>query len=109
MKSLTLAICLLALASHSARSQPAKPAPDLHAGGPSPSLIPNHETTEVTLPGLHLAGTTLTVDGACTLQSFQVVSDTAIKMKLHGNRVISDKEDGCFLHVHQGAKQRPPT
>jgi hypothetical protein len=105
VKNLKIAACLFALASLPVLSQPPKPAPDLHAGGPSPSLIPNHEITEVTLPGLHLTGTTLTVDGACSLQSFQVISDTAIKMKLRGNRTITDKDDGCFLHVHQGTKQ----
>ena len=41
--------------------------PDLHAGAAQPSLIPNHKTTRVVLPGYHLAGATLTVDGACTL------------------------------------------
>jgi hypothetical protein len=81
------------------------PAPDLHGGGASPSAIPNHDTTNVSLPGLHLTGTTVTVSGACTLASSQVVSDTEIQLKITGNRTLDDKDDGCFLQVHQGDKQ----
>jgi hypothetical protein len=81
------------------------PPPDLHAGGASPSAIPNNDTTEVSLPGLHLTGTTVTVSGVCTLASSQVVSDTEIRMKLTGNRTLDDKDDSCFLQVHQGEKQ----
>ncbi len=78
------------------------PKPDLHAGGAHPSLIPNHVTTEVSLPGFHLSGTTVTVDGVCTLQSYKVVSDNEIRMMIAANRTMEDKDDGCFLHIHQG-------
>ena len=44
--------------------------PDLHGGGAQPSLLENHKTTKVVLPGYHLAGATLTVDGACSLVSY---------------------------------------
>ena len=36
--------------------------PDLHGGGAQPSLLENHKTTKVVLPGYHLAGATLTVE-----------------------------------------------
>jgi hypothetical protein len=97
---------LLAAPSLAAHAQAAKPvtAPDLRAGGAKPSTIPNHETTEVTLPGHHLAGTTVTVTGVCTLKSYKVVSDAEIVMQIEGNRPIDSKEDGCFLKVSLGAK-----
>ena len=77
--------------------------PDLHGGGARPSAIPNHVTTLVTLPGFHLSGTTVTTDGVCSLKSYKVVSDNEIQMEIEGNRPVDGKEDGCFLHVHQGA------
>ena len=77
--------------------------PDLHAGGAKPSSLPNHETTLVTLPGFHLAGATVTVTGVCSLKSYKVVSDTQITMMIEGHRAIDEKEDGCFLTVHQGS------
>lgn len=77
--------------------------PDLHSGGATPSLIRNRETTLVTLPGLHLTGTVVTVTGVCALKSYKVVSDTQITMSIEGRRQISDKEDGCFLKVSRGA------
>jgi hypothetical protein len=85
-------------------AQTAPPKPDLHAGGPEPSTIPNHETTQVKLPGLHLTGTTVTVSGpVCTLKSYKVVSDNEILMTIEAHRETAEKEDGCFFDVHQGA------
>jgi hypothetical protein len=84
-------------------AQTVPPKPDLHAGGANPSLIPNHQTTEVKLPGTHLSGTTVTASGAvCTLKSYKVVSDTEIMMMIEGHREIGAEEDGCFIKVHQG-------
>jgi hypothetical protein len=99
--ALVLLAPLLALTAHAQTIL----APDLHAGGANPSSIPNQETTEVTLPGHNLTGTTLTVSGVCTLKSYKVVSDTEIDMQLEGNRPVDGKEDGCFLKVSHGAKQ----
>jgi hypothetical protein len=79
--------------------------PELHSGPPEPSAISNHEVTAVTLPGLHLSGTTLTVKGACKLISYTVASDTEIDMKLQGDLTIDDKEASCDLTIHQGALQ----
>lgn len=79
--------------------------PDLQTGGASPSAIPNHQTTDVSLLGHNLAGTTITVSGACTLASSQVLSGTEIHLKLTGNRTLDDKDGGCSLQVHQGATQ----
>ena len=99
--ALSFSACALLAASSAAQTNSLKP--DLHAGGPTPSLIPNHEPTLVTLPGLHLSGTIVTVTGVCTLKSFKVVSDTQLTMTLEGHRQISDKEDGCFIKVSRGA------
>jgi hypothetical protein len=79
--------------------------PNLQTGGASPSAIPNHQTTEVSLLGHNLAGTTVTVGGACTLASSQVLSDTEIHIKIAGNRTLDDKDGSCSLQVHQGATQ----
>jgi hypothetical protein len=98
-------LCVVSVFAQAQSGQKAVPKPDLHAGGAKPSLIPNHEITTVTLPGLHLSGATLTVNGVCTLKSYKVTSDTQIQMILEGHRAIDDKEDGCFLHVHQGSFQ----
>jgi hypothetical protein len=95
------AACTGALAQSAPKTAPK---PDLHAGGAKPSSLPNHETTMVTLPGYNLAGTTLTVTGeVCTLKSYKVVSDSQIQMMIEGHRTLDAKEDGCFLHVHQGS------
>ena len=83
------------------------PPPDLHAGGASPSLIPNHEVTEVKLPGYNLAGITLTVSGVCTLESYEVIGN-AIHMKLKGNRTITDPDGYCNLNLARG-KQHAAT
>jgi hypothetical protein len=80
----------------------AVPKPDLHAGGAKPTELLNHETTTVTLPGYHLTGTTVTVSGECTLKSYKVVSDSEITMEIEGNRGVDDKDDACYLQVHQG-------
>ena len=67
-------------------------------------MIPNHVTTEVKLPGVHLTGTTVTASGAvCTLKSFKVVSDNEISMMIEGHREMAAEEDGCFIKVHQGS------
>ena len=80
-------------------------APDLHAGGPQPSSIPNHAVTAVTLPGFHLLGTTVTASGACALKSYKVVSDNEIRLTIEGDLPIDAKDDGCFLDVRKGAKK----
>ncbi len=80
-------------------------APDLHAGGPQPSSIPNHAVTTVALPGFHLLGTTVTASGACALKSYKVISDTEIRMTIEGDLPIDAKDDGCFLDVSKGAKK----
>jgi hypothetical protein len=86
---------LLALAQGAGKAQ----RPDLHAGGPDPSLIPNHEVTVVTLPGFHLAGAKVAVKGVCKLASYKVASDTQIEMSLEGARSIADKDNGCYFTV----------
>jgi hypothetical protein len=68
-------------------------------------MISNHATTLVTVPGLHLAGTTGTVTGVCALKSYQVVSDNQIRMEIEGDRAIEDKDDGCFVHIHKGTSE----
>src|ERR1039457_5994321 len=111
MKSSTVRTFLLALAFASAstvaicQGSNDSTAPDLHGDGASPSTIPNHVVTQVSLPGLHLTGTTVTVSGVCTLQSFQVVSDTQIRVMITGNRTPDDKDGRCSLQVNQGTKQ----
>lgn len=77
--------------------------PDLRAGGPKPSQIPNHQITTVTLPGSHLGGAIVEAKGACRLSGYKVVSDTEIQMRLQGTRSIDDKEDGCFFTVRTAA------
>jgi hypothetical protein len=91
----------VAQASSSAKKVVARPS--LQGGGAKPSLLPNHETTLVTVPGVHLSGTTVTVTGVCTLKSYKVVSNSEITMEIEGDRAIEDKEDGCFLHIHRGS------
>jgi hypothetical protein len=72
--------------------------PDLHAGGAQPSEIENHKMTKVVLPGYHMAGATLTVDGACTLASY-TAAENQIVMSLAANRVVTDRDGYCNLHV----------
>jgi hypothetical protein len=72
--------------------------PDLHAGGAQPSEIENHQTTMVVLPGYHLAGAKLTVDGACSLGSY-TAEEKQITMFLTANRAVKDKDGYCNLHV----------
>jgi hypothetical protein len=76
--------------------------PDLHAGGASPSSLPNHETTKVTLPGFHLAGATLTVSGACSLVSY-TAAENQIVMSLKGERTVADHDGNCNLMVKNAA------
>lgn len=76
--------------------------PDLHAGGAQPSLIENHKTTKVVLPGYHLAGATLTVDGACSLVSYEA-SENQIVMQVAANRATTDRDGFCNLHVKNAA------
>jgi hypothetical protein len=72
--------------------------PDLHGGGAQPSLLENHKTTKVVLPGYHLEGATLTVDGACSLVSYDA-SEKQIVMTLAANRATTDRDGYCNLHV----------
>jgi hypothetical protein len=74
--------------------------PDLHAGGVNPSSIPNDATTDVTLPGFHLAGAHIATGAQCSLAAPPIVSDNEIKMKLKGTRKVEDNEDKCDLIVH---------
>jgi hypothetical protein len=76
--------------------------PDLHAGGAQPSLLENHKTTKVVLPGLHLAGSTLSVDGACSLVSYEA-SENQIAMQLAADRAVTDHDGYCNLHVKNAA------
>ncbi len=76
------------------------PAPDLHAGGVQPNSIPNDATTEVTLPGFHLTGATVTSGEQCNVVSTKVVSDNEIKMSIKGIRKVDDKDSQCTLTVH---------
>jgi hypothetical protein len=85
------------LAWPQAAGRPAKP--DLHAGGAQPSSIPNDATTEVTLPGSHLTGARIETNSICKLDSYQVLSDTEIKMKIKAMRKAGDKEGQCILTV----------
>ena len=72
--------------------------PDLHAGGAQPSEIENHKTTMVVLPGYHLAGAKLTVDGACSLERY-TAEEKQITMFLAANRAAKDRDGYCNLHV----------
>src|SRR5581483_1747612 len=72
--------------------------PDLHAGGAKPSEIPNHAVTAVLLPGFHLSGAKVRLDGACRMVSYQVPSDNQIAMQIQGTRAVS-AEDTCGIHV----------
>jgi hypothetical protein len=76
--------------------------PDLHAGGAQPSEIENHKTTMVALPGYHLAGATLTVDGACSLEKY-TVEEKQVVMFLAANRAVKDRDGYCNLHVKNAA------
>jgi hypothetical protein len=76
--------------------------PDLRAGGAEPSLLENHKTTKVVLPGVHLAGATLTVDGACSLVSYDA-SENQIVMQLEAKRAVADRDGYCNLHVKNAA------
>jgi hypothetical protein len=76
--------------------------PDLHAGGAQPSLIENHRTTKVVLPGYHLAGAALTVDGACSLVSYDAV-ENQIVMSVAAERAVTDHDGYCNLHVKNEA------
>ena len=72
--------------------------PDLHAGGVQPSEIPNHETTDVTLPGLNLTGARVTSEDACRIVS-QEATDREIRMKIEGTRKVEDTDGRCSLFV----------
>jgi len=76
--------------------------PDLHGGGAQPSLLENHKTTKVVLPGYHLAGATLTADGACSLVSYEA-SENQISMQLATDRAVTDRDGYCNLHVKNAA------
>ena len=76
--------------------------PDLHGGGAQPSLLENHKTTKVVLPGYHLAGATVTVDGACSLVTYDA-GENQIVMELATNRAATDHDGYCNLHVKNAA------
>ena len=76
--------------------------PDLHAGGAQPSRLENHKTTKVVLPGFHLQGSTLTVDGACSLVSYEA-GENQIAMQLATDRAVTDRDGYCNLHVKNAA------
>jgi hypothetical protein len=99
-----IAVLLLLLVPGPAHSQAADTRvkvvkPDLHGGGANPSSIPNDATTEVTLPGFHLAGAHLETDHLCKVVSYKVVSDNEIKMKVEGTRTVGDQDDRCAIIV----------
>jgi hypothetical protein len=79
------------------------PKPDLHAGGAKPSTIPNHAVAVVTLPGFHLTGARIITGKTCKVISYQVVSDSEIKMNIEGMRTVDDRDDTCTLEVHTPA------
>jgi len=87
------------LAPGQAGSSAKGPKPDLHAGGASPSEIPNDAVTVVTLPGMHLTGAKIETGSICKAVSYEVVSDDEIKMNIKGTRTVDDKEDQCTLKV----------
>lgn len=87
-------LVVILMASFLARAQK----PDLHGGGARPSEIENHKTTMVVLPGYHLAGATLTVDGACSLERY-TTEEKQIVMYLATNRATKDRDGYCNLHV----------
>lgn len=97
--ALTLLIPLPTYAQ-SATSHTKPPKPDLHAGGANPSSIPNDATTEVTLPGFHLAGARVETGPQCSIVSPPIVTDNEIKMNIKGTRKVDDEEDKCDLVVH---------
>lgn len=102
------AISLLAVLLAAPSVQAQSPAPTFHAGAVTPSLIPNHATTEVKLTGQLLTGATVAVSGLCTLESFRIVSDSELRVMLHGNRSVDDVNDNCDIHIRKGGKQVNP-
>jgi hypothetical protein len=77
--------------------------PDLHGGGAHPSEIPNDAVTVVTLPGMHLTGARIVTNSICKLVSYEVVSDSEIRMNIRGTRTLDDKDDTCTLEVRTPA------
>lgn len=102
MRATTLQTLTLIVAAHSLALASFAQKPDLRAGGPSPSSIPNHQTTKVVLPGYYLTGAQFTVDGSCSLVSY-TASDRQIVMMVAGNRPITDSDGYCNLHVKTAA------
>ncbi|HWE87445.1 MAG TPA: hypothetical protein VG267_21035 [Terracidiphilus sp.] len=90
---------LLVVLAPIAVAQTRAPKPDLHAGGIQPTVIPNGQPTEATLPGFHLTGARVETDHLCKVISYKVVSDNEIKMTLQGTRGVDDKEDQCGITV----------
>lgn len=70
----------------------------LGRGGARPTEVPNHETRTVTLPGLHLTGAKLRLWGSCRLASYDIVSDTLIRMQVEGVRAPGSDET-CHIQV----------
>lgn len=101
--ALALAGWLSGTATAQNASTPKALKPDLRAGGAQPSLIPNGQVTQVTVPGFHLAHSQVEVKGVCKLLGYKIVSDNQIQMTLQGVRRIDDKEDGCFFTVRNAS------
>lgn len=98
-----LALLNPCLAPGQAGSSAKGPKPDLHAGGANPSSIPNHAVTVVTLPGFHLTGARIVTGKICKVVSYEVVSDSEIKMNIEGTRTVDDEDDTCTLEVRTPA------
>src|SRR5262249_48366278 len=92
--------CVAGTASAQGTGAKAKPhAPDLHAGGFSPSEIANDAKTEVSLPGYYLTGAKLETDHLCKVVSYDVVSDRQIKITFQGTRKLEDDDGDCVVTV----------
>ncbi len=89
--------------SQTSGSSAKAPKPDLHEGGASPSSIPNDAVTVVTLPGLHLTGAQIMTGKICKIVTYNVVSDSEIRMNIRGTRTVDDKDDTCTLQVRTPA------
>lgn len=99
-RAAVVAAALVCLGLGPAFGLPAKPPkPDLHAGGATPSSIPNDATTLVTLPGFHFTGAQIETGDICAVVSYQVVSDNKIEMQIMGKRPVAEKESQCTITV----------
>ena len=76
--------------------------PEVRTGEVKPVALENHSTTQVLLPGAHLAGAVVTVHGACSLGTY-TTSAEQIVMSVTSNRAVTDKDGMCYLHVKNAA------